>query len=225
MQRVSREDTLHEQQVTIPAGSVVLHGDLTLPEVAGGMIVFAHGSGSGRRSPRNRSVAAFLHQARLATLLVDLLSADEAAADEVTGEFRFDIELLAGRVRAAVDWLASEPHTRALPIGVYGASTGAAAALMAAAADPRHVKAVVSRGGRPDLAGNVLAQVTAPTLLVVGGADTLVLRLNREALAALRCPKRLEVVAGATHLFEEPGALEAVSRLARDWFAHHLGGE
>ena len=214
----------HEaQQVTIPADSVVLQGDLTLPEDAIGIVVFAHGSGSGRRSPRNRSVAAFLQQAHLATLLVDLLATDEAAADEITGEFRFNIEMLAVRVCAAVDWLVAEPRTRRLPIGVYGASTGAAAALMAAAADPRHVKTLVSRGGRPDLAGTALAKVVAPALLIVGGADAVVLRLNRQAMAELRCEKRLEIVPGATHLFEEPGALDVVSTLARDWFVLHLG--
>jgi len=211
-----------EREVRIPVDGTALLGDLCLPGLARGIVVFAHGSGSGRRSPRNRQVAAFLREAQLATLLVDLLTPEEAARDERTGEHRFDIELLAARVGEATRWLAAQPDTGALPQGYYGASTGAAAALVAAAANPHLAKAVVSRGGRPDLAGDALPRVMAPTLLIVGGDDTVVLGLNREALEELRCPKRLEIVPGATHLFEEPGTMDAVARLARAWFVDHL---
>ena len=199
--------------MTIPAGTVPLAGHLTVPEGAAGIIVFAHGSGSSRFSPRNQAVAGSLHEASLATLLFDLLTDDEAAARANV----FDIELLGDRLRAATAWLGQSPAAR-LPIGYFGASTGAAAALWAAGAPDAAVVAVVSRGGRPDLAGERLATVRAPTLLIVGGHDDDVLELNREAASALRCEHRVDVVPGATHLFEEPGALEQVARLAADWF-------
>jgi putative phosphoribosyl transferase len=199
----------------------VLEGDLVLPDGASGVVVFAHGSGSGRQSPRNRQVASRLNEAGLGTLLMDLLTAEEDELDRVTGEHRFDITLLAGRLTAAIDWLREGEATR-LPIGLFGASTGAAAALVAAAARRDDVAAVVSRGGRPDLAGPALLQVRAPTLLIVGGADHVVLELNRRALEQLRTEKQLVVVPGAGHLFEEHGALEQVAALAADWFSRHL---
>jgi len=204
--------------VTIRAGHVQLPGNLTVPRQAHGVVVFAHGSGSGRHSPRNRSVAAALHQAGLGTLLFDLLTGEEAR-DRANV---FDIELLAGRLGDATDWLRTRAEVTELPVGYFGASTGAAAALWAAAARGESVTAVVSRGGRPDLAGSRLAEVTAPTLLVVGGNDPEVLELNRHAQTELRCETDLVVVPGATHLFEEPGALEAVTDAARDWFVRHL---
>ncbi|MFN2377292.1 MAG: dienelactone hydrolase family protein, partial [Candidatus Binatia bacterium] len=209
--------------VRIPAAAVELAGDLVLPEDAFGIVLFAHGSGSGKGSPRNRAVAAFLHEAGLATLLVDLLTEEEAAIDDSTAEHRFDIDLLAERVGKAAEWLAAAPETRQLAQGYYGASTGAAAALVAAAEHPELARAVVSRGGRPDLADAALPRVQSPTLLIVGGDDTTVLDLNRRALAAMHCRKKLEIIPGATHLFPEPGAMSAVSRLARRWFVEHLG--
>ena len=202
---------------TIPAGGVELEGDLTLPDAPLGTVVFAHGSGSSRSSPRNRAVAERLRAASLGTLLFDLLTPAEGGDRAAV----FDIELLAARLTAATRWLRSQPATSALPVGYFGASTGAAAALRAAAADPS-IRAVVSRGGRPDLAGGRLGEVRAPTLLVVGGRDEVVLDLNRRAVAALRCPAELVVVAGATHLFEEAGALEQVADLAAGWFRRHL---
>ncbi|HEV7883600.1 MAG TPA: alpha/beta fold hydrolase [Solirubrobacteraceae bacterium] len=208
----------------MPAGDVRLAGDLTLPPDARGIVVFAHGSGSGRFSPRNRAVAGVLAGSGLATLLMDLLTEQEEAVDLRTRHLRFNIGMLARRVVATVDWLASEPSTSELPAGTFGASTGAAAALIAAAERPERVRAVVSRGGRPDLAGDALRRVRAPTLLIVGGNDPEVLRLNEHALAALAGEARLEIIPGATHLFEEQGALERVAQLARDWFVHHLGG-
>ena len=208
--------------IVIPADGVSLYGDLTLPQDAPGVVVFSHGSGSGRFSPRNRAVAEVLARAGLATLLMDLLTEQEEAVDLRTRHLRFDIGLLGRRVVATVDWLASEPSTSKLPGGCFGASTGGAAALIAAAERPARVGAVVSRGGRPDLAGDALRRVRAPTLLIVGGNDPEVLRLNEEALAALSGEARLEVVPGAGHLFEEPGALERVALLARDWFLRHL---
>ncbi|WP_404817210.1 phosphoribosyltransferase family protein [Streptomyces thermolineatus] len=208
-----------EREVRIPSGGAVLVGDLAVPAGATGTVVFAHGSGSSRRSPRNRWVAAELNRAGLATLLFDLLTEDEAL--ERTNVF--DTALLAGRLADAVRRLADEPDVGGLPVGCFGASTGAAAALWAAAEPGTRIAAVVSRGGRPDLAGARLSEVTAPTLLVVGGWDELVLELNRRAQAQLvSCENRLEVVPGATHLFEEPGTLEAVARLARQWFTDHL---
>lgn len=211
-----------EQLIRIPAGPTAIEGGLQLPKMAQGIVLFAHGSGSSRFSPRNRYVAQVLNEANLATLLVDLLTAEEEAVDSRTGHLRFDIGLLATRLVAATDWLTQAPATRQLRIGYFGASTGAGAALVAAAERPAVVGAIVSRGGRPDLAREALLQVQAPTLLIVGGNDPLVLRLNQEALARLRCEKRLEIIPRATHLFEEPGALEAVARLARDWFERHL---
>jgi putative phosphoribosyl transferase len=208
--------------VRIQAGAVTLEGDLQVPEQATGLVLFAHGSGSSRHSPRNRFVAHELQIAGLATLLLDLLTSQEEAVDQHTGHLRFDIELLAERLVTATQWAAVDPATRSLAIGYFGASTGAAAALVAAAVEPEKVHAVVSRGGRPDLAGEALPLVRAPTLLIVGGRDLTVLELNRAAMARMRTEMRLEIVTGATHLFEEPGALEAVARLARDWFLQHL---
>jgi dienelactone hydrolase len=187
-------------------------------------VLFAHGSGSSRFSPRNRFVADFLNEGGLATLLLDLLTAEESEIDERTGALRFDIGLLSGRLIGAVDWLGARPDTRDLRIGIFGASTGAAAALNAAAERPAQVAAVVSRGGRPDLAMAALPRVRAPTLLIVGGLDGPVIGMNRSAAAQLACEHQLEIVPGATHLFEEPGKLEEVARLARDWFQRHLGG-
>ncbi|MGZ6668514.1 MAG: dienelactone hydrolase family protein [Solirubrobacteraceae bacterium] len=211
------------RDVEVPADGVRLAGDLVLPPDARGVVVFAHGSGSGRFSPRNRAVAGVLNQAGLATLLLDLLTADEEALDLRTRHLRFDVVLLGRRVIATIDWLASDATTKELPVGCFGASTGAAAALIAAAERPERVGAVVSRGGRPDLAGQTLRRVTAPTLLIVGGNDPEVLRLNQRALTALAGEARLEIVPGATHLFEEPDALARVAVLARNWFLQHLG--
>lgn len=208
--------------VRIPADRVTLEGNLGAPDHAQGVVVFAHGSGSSRYSPRNQYVAGKLRDAGLATLLMDLLTAEEEAVDLQTGQLRFDIGLLASRLVAASDWLAQKPETRALRIGYFGASTGGGAALVAAAERPDTVGAVVSRGGRPDLAGSALARVRAPTLLIVGGNDAPVITMNREALAQLQCEKHLDIVPGATHLFEEPGTLEQVARLARDWFLRYL---
>jgi dienelactone hydrolase len=213
---------MDQRPVRVAAGAVTLEGDLNLPENASGIVLFAHGSGSGRFSPRNRYVAGLLNQAGLATLLVDLLTADEEAVDMRTAHLRFDIDLLAQRLVGVTDWLTREQDTRALRIGYFGASTGAAAALVAAAERPDAVGAVVSRGGRPDLAGNALPRVRAPTLLIVGGNDLQVLALNRAALAQMRCERQLVIVPGATHLFEESGALDEVARLARDWFLRYL---
>lgn len=207
------------EEVVLPAADgSALRGDLALPTQGQPLVVFAHGSGSSRHSPRNRAVAGTLQQAGLGTLLLDLLTEREERRDLMTAEHRFDIDLLTSRVVAAIDWLADEPATRNLEVGLFGASTGAAAALRAAADRPTRVRAVVSRGGRPDLAGDALARVRAPVLLIVGGDDTEVLRLNREAAEQLRTPYHVEIVPGATHLFEEPGALDHVARAARGWF-------
>jgi putative phosphoribosyl transferase len=208
--------------VRIAAGDAVLEGDLDVPLSARGLVVFAHGSGSSRFSPRNRHVARRFHEAGLATLLLDLLTTDEERVDERTGELRFDIPFLARRVAAAIDWVHRQRELAGLRIGVFGASTGAAAALIGAVLRPERVAAVVSRGGRPDLAGPLLGRVRAPTLLVVGGWDVEVLALNRDALVRLGGEKRLDVIPGATHLFEETGALDEVARLAADWFSEHL---
>jgi len=200
----------------IPVGKTHLSGDLQIPPKAKGVVLFAHGSGSSRLSPRNQFVAKYLQQAGLATLLIDLLDEKEGREDERTRALRFNIPLLAERLSQITEWLIQKK----LNIGYFGASTGAAAALIAATTNP--VKAIVSRGGRPDLAGNALPKVKAPTLLIVGGYDTEVIELNREALAQLHCEKKLTIVPGATHLFEEPGTLEQVATLARDWFLEYL---
>ena len=210
--------------ITVQAGEVGLEGVLSIPGRAQGMVVFAHGSGSSRFSPRNRFVADFLNEGALGTLLLDLLTAQESEIDERTAELRFDIGLLSRRLVGAVDWLGTRLETRDLRIGIFGASTGAAAALNAAAERPARVAAVVSRGGRPDLAMEALPRVRAPTLLIVGGLDGAVIGMNRRAAAQLACEHRVEIVPGATHLFEEPGKLEAVAQLARNWFLRHLGG-
>lgn len=211
-----------KESVRVVAGSELLQGDLDIPPGARGIVLFAHGSGSSRLSPRNRAVAHALGQGRLATLLIDLLTPDEEAIDLRTAHLRFDINLLTRRLVDATDWIADNPITRHLRIGYFGASTGAAAALAAAAECPDLVGAVVSRGGRPDLAGAALSRVRAPTLLIVGGDDLPVIDLNEKALARLSCQKQLVIVAGATHLFEEPGALDEVALLASDWFDRYL---
>jgi putative phosphoribosyl transferase len=213
---------IDERPVRIPSGGAALEGNLRIPNAARGVVLFAHGSGSSRFSPRNRFVADVLEQAGLATLLMDLLTRQEEAIDEFTGDYRFDIGLLAERLVAASDWLTQQPDTRQLAVGYFGASTGAAAALVAAAKRTELVKAVVSRGGRPDLAGPSLSRVRSPTLLIVGGRDEMVIDLNRAAFEQLQCQKRLEIVPGATHLFEEPGTLEMAAGLARDWFLRYL---
>jgi putative phosphoribosyl transferase len=211
-----------EREVRLRAGTAELVGDLVVPAGAAGVVLFAHGSGSSRHSPRNRLVASALHRAGLATFLLDLLTVAEDERDRVTAELRFDVAMLAERLVSATDLLTAEPATAGLPLGAFGASTGAGAALVAAAERPEAVAAVVSRGGRPDLAGDHLGRVRAPTLLLVGGRDRDVLDLNRQAMARLTAPTRLEVVPGASHLFEEPGALEQVARLAAAWFTEHL---
>lgn len=208
----------------IEAGDATLRGFLEIPDDAIGLVVFAHGSGSSRFSRRNQAVAASLREAGLATLLFDLLTEDEARIDEVTREYRFDIPMLGSRLGEVVMGLRQRPATADMAIGLFGSSTGAAAALIAAAEQPANVAAVVSRGGRPDLAGDALPLVQAPSLFIVGGRDTQVLELNQLARARLTCPSELAVVPGATHLFEEPGTLEQVTALARDWFRDHLPG-
>jgi putative phosphoribosyl transferase len=212
---------MEEREVRVSAGPVELEGILAIPEGAQGIVLFAHGSGSGRHSPRNRYVAEVLREAGLATLLIDLLTPEEEEVDLRTRPLRFDIGLLADRLAGATDWLARNPDTQELRVGYFGASTGAGAALVAAAERPE-VGAVVSRGGRPDLAGEALSHVATPTLLIVGGEDEPVIGMNWEALAQLRSEKEIEIVPGATHLFEEPGKLEEVARLAADWFTRHL---
>src|ERR687890_80381 len=214
---------MEEREVRLLAGPVELEGILNIPEGAQGIVLFAHGSGSGRHSPRNRYVAEVLREAGLATLLIDLLTPEEEEVDLRTRRLRFDIGLLADRLAGATDWLGQGPGTQNLRVGYFGASTGAGAALVAAAKRPEAVGAVVSRGGRPDLAGEALSRVLAPTLLIVGGEDEPVIGINREATEQIRAEKRLEVVPGATHLFEEPGKLEEVARLATGWFACYLG--
>ena len=208
--------------VAIPAGSVVLEGALDVPDGRRGVVLFAHGSGSSRHSPRNRFVARSLRDAGLATLLIDLLTVEEERSDAATGRLRFDIRLLAGRLVGITDWLGAHPETRGLPIGYFGASTGAAAALVAAAQRPAMVAAIVSRGGRPDLARPHLSAVRAPALFIVGERDLAVLDVTREAMRELPGVTHLAMIAGASHLFEEPWALEEVARLAREWFARHL---
>ena len=211
-----------ERGVRVDAEGAPLAGDLALPPGAPGVVLFAHGSGSSRHSPRNRAVAKALQGAGLGTLLIDLLTAEEERVDARTAHLRFDIGLLAGRLASVIDWLDADPATAGLPVGLFGASTGGGAALVAAARRPGRVRAVVSRGGRPDLAGDALPEVTAPTLLIVGGDDVPVVGMNREAMARMTGNVRLEIVPGASHLFEEPGALERVATLAADWFSRYL---
>lgn len=206
-----------EHPISVPTAGVTLEGDLTIPPHARAVVLFAHGSGSSRFSSRNKHVAQMLRDGGFATLLIDLLTPREEEIDNYTREYRFDIRRLAERLVGAAEWLSRNQATSKLPIAMFGASTGGGAALVAAAEIPDLVKAVVSRGGRPDLAGPALARVQAPTLLIVGGNDEQVIELNREALAQLRAPARIEIVPGATHLFEEPGTLDQVARLARDW--------
>jgi dienelactone hydrolase len=219
----SREQ-VSETTVRVAAGPVTLEGVLGVPEGATGVVLFAHGSGSGRHSPRNQFVARRLREAGLATLLIDLLTEAEERVDERTRHLRFDIGLLADRLCGAVEWLAGLPATAGLRVGLFGASTGGGAALVAAAREPGKVAAVVSRGGRPDLAGDALPAALCPTLLIVGGDDEVVIGLNQDALRRLGAPvKELVIVPGAGHLFEEPGKLDDVARLATDWFTRHLG--
>ncbi|MDO8502177.1 MAG: dienelactone hydrolase family protein [Gemmatimonadaceae bacterium] len=220
MQYTSPTDT-DEITVHVTAAGAILEGTLAAPGGARGVVLFAHGSGSSRHSPRNRYVAQVLKEAGLATLLVDLLTEEEERTDVITRQHRFDIQLLADRLVGAIDWLNDEASTRELSVGLFGASTGGGAALVAAADRPDRVSAVVSRGGRPDLAGAALPRVKAPTLLIVGGRDEQVIELNRAAMAQMHAPVTLEIVPGATHLFEEPGTLQQVARLARDWFVGH----
>ncbi len=220
---MAKTSQVSAREVRLKAADATLAGDLIIPSSAHGVVVFAHGSGSSRFSPRNRYVAGFLNEGGLATLLFDLLTAEEQVIDERTRALRFDIGFLGRRLTGVVDWLTSQPKTEALRIGLFGASTGAAAALISAAERPERVAAVVSRGGRPDLAIADLHRVKAPTLLVVGSLDTTVIQMNRAAAARLQVEHRIEIVAGATHLFEEPGTLEEMARLARDWFTRHLG--
>jgi putative phosphoribosyl transferase len=213
---------MEEREVRVPVGSVTLEGNCGVPEGARGVVLFAHGSGSGRHSPRNRYVAQELRQAGLATLLIELLTSEEEEIDLRTRHLRFDIGLLAQRLVGATDWLKGEPDTQNLRVGYFGASTGAGAALVAAAERHEEVGAIVSRGGRPDLAGDALARVRAPTLLIVGENDAPVMKMSREAMEQMNVEKELEIVPGATHLFEESGALEEVAQLAADWFVRHL---
>jgi putative phosphoribosyl transferase len=211
--------------VQIPERDAILSGDLSVPDTPRGVVVFAHGGGSGRHSTRNIAVAQALQHEGFATLLLDLLTPDEDRSDAVTAEFRFDIPLLGQRVIAAIDWALGDPRTAALPIGVFGAGTGAAAALVGAARRPQAVRGVISCGGRPDLVGPLIATVRAPMLLIVGGLDDVVIELNREALARATGPASLEIVPGATHLFDEPGTLDQVVQLAIDWLDRHLPHE
>lgn len=211
-----------ETEVKIPIGSKNLIGDLTIPPDAKGIVLFAHGSGSSRSSPRNRLVARFLQDTQTATLLLDLLTLEEDAIDVHTREWRFNIPLLTERLLSATEWISTLPETHALTVGYFGASTGAAAALCAAAELGLRIQAVVSRGGRPDLAGQALSRVQCPTLLLVGGNDNGVIELNQHAYGLLACKKKIEIIPGATHLFEEPGTLEEVGRMASLWFSEYL---
>ena len=222
---MTNELTIREVRVSLQLDEITLEGHLAIPDVARGVVIFAHGSGSSRHSPRNRFVARRLNEARLATLLFDLLTEEEQARDQATGHFRFDITLLAGRLAEVVDSVTRRGETAGMKIGLFGASTGAAAALITAAERIDEVAAVVSRGGRPDLAHEWLTQVMAPTLLIVGEMDAEVIDLNRWAYERLKTEKRLDLVSGATHLFEEPGTLNAVADLAAQWFAHYLAQE
>jgi pimeloyl-ACP methyl ester carboxylesterase len=219
---MAMSETTRIEAVEVPAGAATLKADLRVPPAAKGLVIFAHGSGSSRFSGRNRHVAEFLGEHGFATLLLDLLTTKEEAVDDRTAEYRFDIARLGPRVSAAADWAATRSDIGRLPIGCFGASTGAAAALIAAAERPAAIAAVVSRGGRPDLAGQALARVAAPTLLIVGGDDEPVIELNREAMRQMRAHVELEIVPGATHLFEEPGTLDQVAALAARWFTRYL---
>lgn len=214
----------HGAAIHIAVDGTNVYGDLCIPDKPLGTVIFLHGSGSSRFSPRNRFVAETLERDGFATLLLDLLTEEEHAVDLETAEYRFNIPLLASRAALAVTWAQAQHELSQLPIGLFGASTGAAAALITAAAMKQQVAAVVSRGGRPDLAGEALTQVDAPTLLIVGGNDKDVLALNRQAMARMHCVSKLHIVPGATHLFEEPGALEQASAVASEWFAHYLHG-
>lgn len=220
--RYATTRTTSSSSERIPINGISLEGDLTIPHNASGIVLFAHGSGSSRFSPRNRAVAAELQSGGFATLLLDLLTVEEERTEAQTRHLRFNIDLLATRLGVATDWIARRAETRNLPIGYFGASTGAAAALVAASQRRHIIRAVVSRGGRPDLAGPALANVQAATLLIVGGHDTQVIALNEQAFARLTCVKRMDIVPGATHLFEEAGALESVAHLARQWFDQYL---
>lgn len=217
-----REPKVEKDDVKVRVGGHLLEGNLNIPKGANGVVLFAHGSGSSRHSPRNQFVARALREGGLGTLLIDLLTLEEEREDELTGELRFDIDFLTNRVVEITEWLVKNPETKSLKIGYFGASTGAAAALSAAAVKKELVKAVVSRGGRPDLTGAILPQVRAATLLIVGGEDGPVIGMNQEAYDQLICEKKMVIVPHATHLFEEPGTLEEVARLARDWFTTYL---
>lgn len=219
---MNREQKLENHEVKIPLNTTRLEGNLIIPPDAEGTVLFAHGSGSSRHSPRNTFVAKILRDGELATLLIDLLTPEEEEIDMRTQKLRFDIDLLALRVISITDWLIRQPYTEHLKIGCFGSSTGAAACLIAAKERPKTIHAVVSRGGRPDLAASALPTVEAPTLLIVGGNDLPVLAMNRDAVKQLRSEKKLEIIPGATHLFPEPGALEKVSVLAHEWFVEHL---
>lgn len=216
---------MHEKQVHVKIGKIILEGNLAIPKASRGIVLFAHGSGSSRHSPRNQYVARVLQKAGLSTLLIDLLTIDEERVDDYTAHLRFDIALLAQRLAGATDWLIHNQKTQHFNIGYFGASTGAAAALAAATKHPDVVNAIVSRGGRPDLAGSSLPDVKAPTLLIVGGDDTTVIELNEQAREQMRTECKIVIVPGASHLFEEPGKLEEVARLATDWFLRHLTKE
>lgn len=222
---MSKSPQLTPTQVFIPLIGITLIGDLCVPASAKGLVLFAHGSGSSRLSPRNQYIAQVLQEAGIATLLFDLLTRTEEAVDRQTRHLRFDIPLLAERLKAVTTWVSSQPELSPLRVGYFGASTGGGAALIAAAELGEKIGAVVSRGGRPDLAGAALPKVVAPTLLIVGGLDSVIIQLNEEAFSQLRCVKELKIVPGATHLFEETGKLEEVARLAADWFQRHLDGD
>lgn len=223
MEHLGKTSTIaRTREVRVNIGDDWLIGDLGVPAGATGIVVFAHGSGSGRMSPRNQFVAAALDQRRLATLLIDLLTQDEELVDRRTGHLRFNVRMLAERLVKIADWVHGDEELNHLPIGLFGASTGGGAALIAAAKRPERFGAVVSRGGRPDLAGSWLRHVLAPTLLIVGGRDEPVIQMNEQAMAQMHAEVRLEIVPGATHLFEEPGALERVAALAGQWFETHL---
>jgi dienelactone hydrolase len=217
-----KKAALKENVVRIPVDEAIIEGNLAVPAGAKGVVLFAHGSGSGRFSPRNQYVAKALNNAGIATFLIDLLTKEEEEEDVYTAQFRFDIDLLAHRLVGATEWLKTNPATRHLVLGYFGASTGAAAALIAAAKLPKEIKAVVSRGGRPDLAIDDIPKVKAPTLFIVGGNDSVVIDLNKKAMKSFSAEKKLEIVPGASHLFEEPGKLEEVAKLAIKWFSKYL---